>query len=217
MRSPGVSGIGLGVAVAGALLVYTGVRDVTLVDALRSFAGGIAPAGAGPRTTTVSFAGYAGQAGDDGPPASGGAPADTSTSTGAGPNAAIANAARKYLGVPYRWGGKDPATGLDCSGLVRVAVRDATGQTPPLDSYSQSRWSKFRKIPRADVAAGDVLWWPGHIAIALDNANVIHAPKPGAVVRTEAARSAGPAGTTGPTLCLRYAGTSSATGRTVAA
>lgn len=208
MKSPGVSGIGLGVALAGALLVYTGVRDVTMLDAARSLARGIAPAGPGPRVTQVVFDGTGQPAGTTTPAGYAGGPAETSA--GAGPNAAIATAALKYLGVPYLWGGTDPARGLDCSGLVQLAVRQATGETPPRVSLAQSRWSKFRKIGRDQVAAGDVLWWPGHIAIAISNSDVVHAPRPGTVVRTEAIRSAGPAGTTGPSLCLRYAGTAPA-------
>ena len=53
--------------------------------------------------------------------------------TGAGGTASgqqVVDAATRYLGVPYRWGGTDPSTGLDCSGFVQQTFEDlgiATG------------------------------------------------------------------------------------------
>src|SRR5688500_8733548 len=49
----------------------------------------------------------------------------------------VANATR-YLGVPYRWGGADPATGLDCSGFVQQVYEDL-GVDLPRVSRDQAR------------------------------------------------------------------------------
>ena len=43
---------------------------------------------------------------------------------------------RSYIGVPYVWGGTDPNTGLDCSGLVQTAARDV-GVNLPRVTYDQ--------------------------------------------------------------------------------
>src|SRR5947209_7152168 len=36
----------------------------------------------------------------------------------------VVDDASRYLGVPYVWGGTDPSTGLDCSGLVQRTYGD---------------------------------------------------------------------------------------------
>lgn len=203
MDKPGVSGIGLMVTAAGGVLVIAGIKDVPVLTVLRAFAGGYAPTGAGPRTTTVSFTGVA-----DGAPAAGGtdAPASGSAPAAGGTGQAIAEAARKYIGIPYSWGGKNPAKGLDCSGLVHQAILDATGVSCPLSSYTQSTWSGFTAVKRSEVAAGDVCWWFGHVVVAVSNTRCISAPRPGLSVREETINSAGPAGTGSPTRCLRFNG-----------
>lgn len=199
-KSSGVSGLGLVVSLSGVLLVYSGVKDVGLVDTLRSIAGGAGlPAGAGPKVTTVSFTGagaYESAAGAGEPQA-----ADVPAFAG-GAHPEVAEAAARYLGVPYVWGGKSP-TGLDCSGLVYRAILDATGQKAPLSSTLQAVWGGFARIDRAQVGAGDVCWWPGHVVVATSNTDCISAPRPGKVVRREAIRSAGPVGTGEPARCLR--------------
>ncbi len=43
---------------------------------------------------------------------------------------AVVADAKKYLGVPYKWGGTDPATGLDCSGLVQRVMKDLGVSVP---------------------------------------------------------------------------------------
>lgn len=198
MSSPGVSGLGLVVSLSGVLFVYSGVKDVGLVDSLRSLARGAGlPAGTGPKVTTVSFTG----AGD--PPAGAGGTQTTGDPAFAGgAHPEVAEAAARYLGVPYVWGGKSP-TGLDCSGLVYRAILDATGQKAPLSSTGQSVWNGFARIDRAQVGAGDVCWWPGHVVVATSNTDCISAPRPGKTVRREAIRGAGPVGTGEPARCLR--------------
>jgi hypothetical protein len=192
MASRGLSGLGLAVSSLGGLMIYTGVRDVPMIDAVRSIARGVTPSGPGPRSTSVSFTGQAG----------GVVPANYLRG-GAHPE--IAQAGLRYLGTPYRWGGK-AAGGLDCSGLVYRAILDATGAKAPVSSTGQSVWRGFDVIDRGQVGAGDVLWWPGHVVIALDADTCVSAPRPGTVVRTEAIHGAGPVGMGEPARCLRYNG-----------
>ncbi len=207
MASGGLSGLGLAVAAGGGLLAWSGVRNVPVLDAVRSFARGVTPSAPAPRTTTVVFNSGAG---------AGATPANYLRPGGAGGgHPEIAQAALRYLGTPYRWGGKAPG-GLDCSGLVYRAILDATGAKAPLGSYGQSAWRGFNVVDRRDVGAGDVLWWPGHVAVALDVDTCVSAPRPGTVVRTEAIRTAGPIGSGEPSRCLRYNGLGATTGTTPA-
>lgn len=109
---------------------------------------------------------------------------------------ALANAARRYLGVPYRWGGSDPKTGLDCSGLVQVSFRDVGVNDCPRTSFLIAAWSKLYKVTREQARAGDILYWTGHVAVATSNTTMVEAPTFGIPVREVPIRS-------GP-LCLRY-------------
>jgi cell wall-associated NlpC family hydrolase len=82
--------------------------------------------------------------------------------------------AERFLGAPYLWGGKT-ALGLDCSGLVQVALT-ACGVSCPRDSDMQEA-ALGTGVP-ADPSAlgrGDLVFWKGHVAIACDRSNLLHA------------------------------------------
>lgn len=78
-----------------------------------------------------------------------------------------------FMGVPYLWGGRG-ADGLDCSGLVQLAVQ-ATGQWCPRDSDHQAN---FLGQPVPDLArarSGDLLCFPGHIGFLIGSEQFLHA------------------------------------------
>ncbi|MGR3436566.1 MAG: C40 family peptidase [Shimia sp.] len=79
--------------------------------------------------------------------------------------------ARGCLGVPYLWGGNGP-DGMDCSALVQAAL-EATGIVCPGDSDQQRALG--HPIDAADLRSGDLLFWPGHVALATGTAAIVHA------------------------------------------
>jgi cell wall-associated NlpC family hydrolase len=84
--------------------------------------------------------------------------------------------AERFLGVPYLWGGKT-AFGLDCSGLVQIALT-ACGRSCPRDSDMQEAVLGTGVAVAPDhlnLARGDLVFWKGHVAIVRDRANLLHA------------------------------------------
>jgi cell wall-associated NlpC family hydrolase len=80
--------------------------------------------------------------------------------------------AERFLGTPYLWGGKTNY-GLDCSGLVQVAL-SACGIPCPRDSNMQEGALGKTADPKS-LRRGDLVFWKGHVAIVRDEKTLVHA------------------------------------------
>jgi cell wall-associated NlpC family hydrolase len=78
--------------------------------------------------------------------------------------------AEMFLHTPYLWGGNARA-GLDCSGLVQIA-HHACGIALPGDADLQETAGS---VVQGEFQRGDLLFWKGHVALAVDATRLIHA------------------------------------------
>ncbi|MYY64167.1 hypothetical protein FYL25_01730 [Lactobacillus salivarius] len=99
----------------------------------------------------------------------------------------LQDTARKYLGVPYVWGGAggarggNPYSGMDCSSFVSQVYKDLGINIP---AFTVSMESCGHQISRSEVQAGDMGFYGNHgasyhITLALDNKRMIYEPAPG--------------------------------------
>lgn len=84
----------------------------------------------------------------------------------------LVRTALSYLHAPYRWGGKTPQ-GIDCSGLCSM-VYLLHGIAIYRDAKIQEGYP-VRAIPVCRAKPGDLLYFPGHMALYLDHLEYIHA------------------------------------------
>ena len=113
----------------------------------------------------------------------------TRTTTGNNTNAnpapsskgqAIVNAAAKYIGVRYVYGGTSPS-GFDCSGLVQYACREVGIS---VNRTSRAQYSNGVAVSKSNLQPGDLVFFSkgsgiSHVGIYAGNGQVIHAPSPG--------------------------------------
>ena len=111
--------------------------------------------------------------------------ASPATGVGSGP----VEVARRYLGVPYVFGGTDPAIGLDCSGLVQLVFRQLGIALP---RTAQQQYAATASISREQLLPGDLVFfsrtyadphdWITHVGIYIGDGMQINAPTTGQVV-----------------------------------
>jgi hypothetical protein len=102
---------------------------------------------------------------------------------------AVVDEARKYLGLPYVWGGTDPHKGLDCSGLVQVVYKNLGYDLPRVSNQQAAAGRPVASM--AEARPGDLIAWDNssrnngvdHIAIYIGDGKMIEAPRTGLNVR----------------------------------
>lgn len=104
----------------------------------------------------------------------------------AGNTGAIVQAAEKFLGTPYLWGGADPRKGFDCSGFVQYLYQQE-GIKLPRTTYTQVKAGTPVKDPKA-LKPGDIVFFSSkgdvhHEGLFIGDGQFIHAPHTGDVVR----------------------------------
>ena len=96
----------------------------------------------------------------------------------------LVTAAKKYIGVPYVWGGTTPA-GFDCSGFVQYVYKEC-GMSIPRVTYTQQ--AACTPVALSNLQPGDLVFWGAsayHVGIYLGNGQYIHAPAPGQSVKIQ--------------------------------
>lgn len=78
-----------------------------------------------------------------------------------------------FLNAPYKWGGKS-FCGIDCSGLVQVALQTAKNINIPRNSNQQILYAKQVGETINQNERGALIFWKDHVAIGLDEEHIIH-------------------------------------------
>lgn len=105
----------------------------------------------------------------------------------------LVDEALSYLGIRYRFGGTSPSTGLDCSGLVLNAFRNAVGLDLPRTAREMATLGD--RIGRQELKPGDLVFFNtmrrtfSHVGIYLGDGRFVHAPSSGGKVRVESIAS----------------------------
>lgn len=97
--------------------------------------------------------------------------------------------ALSLTGVDYKYGGRSPETGFDCSGFVGYVFKHAAQISLPPSARTISEMGKA--VKREDLQPGDLVFFNtlratfSHVGIYLGNNQFIHAPRAGSKVRVE--------------------------------
>ncbi|MDP3609021.1 MAG: C40 family peptidase [Methylophilus sp.] len=97
--------------------------------------------------------------------------------------------ALSLTGIQYKYGGKTPDTGFDCSGFVRYVFSQATKITLPPTARAISQMGKT--VKKEELQPGDLVFFNtlksafSHVGIYMGNNKFIHSPSSGGKVRVE--------------------------------
>jgi cell wall-associated NlpC family hydrolase len=176
-------------AAATSLATGTGTGDAaSFTEALTAALGGTGLGGSGlGGTTGTDISSLASNLGLGSTTAVGALKGITAPATVPASGAATGNdvvaMAKKYIGVPYVWGGTNPATGMDCSGFTQRVFKDLGIQIPRVVSDQMRQGTPVASL--AEAKPGDLLVSFGgdHISIYLGNGKAIDAPVPGKTIQ----------------------------------
>ncbi len=101
----------------------------------------------------------------------------------------LVETAKRFIGIPYRWGGTTAENGFDCSGLTMVSYR-LNGLDLPRVSRSQFQAGKW--VSKEQLRPGDLVFFATkggtrvtHVGMYVGDGDFIHAPRTGKDVRIE--------------------------------
>ena len=169
-----IDGVAVASIVGGTIFVYAGITGRSALATIKAIVSGKSP------TTTGNANPIAGT-GNPNATTSGSA-----TISGTVTGTAIAQAATKYVGHAYKYGGAPGLNGTDpwdCSSFVNWVLSHDMHLPIPGGSWNPSNhgpatgsYSSYGKsIPRANVSAGDLCLWATHVGIALNGSQMISA------------------------------------------
>jgi cell wall-associated NlpC family hydrolase len=90
-------------------------------------------------------------------------------------NKDIFNDIKIFKNVKYTWGGKT-FKGIDCSALIQICL-NFNNKVCPRDSGQQAKFFK-KNIKIKKIKKNDIIYWKGHVAVALNDKKLIHAYGP---------------------------------------
>ncbi len=82
--------------------------------------------------------------------------------------------AARFLHTPYLWGGRT-SLGIDCSGLVQLALAEAGVPVPRDSDMIEGAFGRKLRFDQDDLRRGDLVFWKGHVGIMTDAATLLHA------------------------------------------
>ena len=80
-----------------------------------------------------------------------------------------------FRNIKYNWGGKS-FKGIDCSALIQIFL-NFNNKFCPRDAKDQVKFFK-KKVKLKNIKKNDIIYWKGHVALALSNKKLIHAYGP---------------------------------------